>query len=75
LKNGVFDFLPSLSWDGTSMAAPHVAGAAALYWSRNPTKTWKEVKNAILQNTQSLPALAGKVASGGKLDVRNLINH
>lgn len=32
---------------GTSMASPHVAGAAALYIFNHPTALWSEVKNAI----------------------------
>jgi subtilisin family serine protease len=33
---------------GTSMASPHVAGAAALYLSNNPNATPAQVKNALL---------------------------
>ncbi|MEN0058019.1 MAG: S8 family serine peptidase, partial [Bdellovibrio sp.] len=61
------------TWDGTSMAAPHVAGAAALYWSLHPQKTWQEVKAAILGSAQKIPALENKVVSNGKLDVGALI--
>lgn len=62
-------------WDGTSMATPHVAGAAALYWSANPHKTWQEVKSAILLTAKPIPALDGKVVSNGKLDVKNLLSN
>jgi len=75
-NNYVIDIGPfQISWDGTSMAAPHVAGAAALYWSANPSKSWKEVKEAIIASAQKVPALDGKSVSNGKLDVKALMSH
>lgn len=62
-------------WEGTSMAAPHVAGAAALYWAQYPNKTMAEVKEAILKSAVPIPALQGKVVSGGKLNLTNLMRH
>lgn len=62
------------TWDGTSMAAPHVAGAAALYWSAHPEKTWQDVKAAILGSAKKTSTLNNKVVSGGKLDVKALLN-
>jgi subtilisin family serine protease len=35
---------------GTSAAAPHIAGIAALLWSKDPSKFATEIKNAILNN-------------------------
>jgi subtilisin family serine protease len=50
---------------GTSMAAPHVAGLAALLASAYPKATASQIKSAILSSTVAIPALAGKVATGG----------
>ncbi|UOF01132.1 S8 family peptidase [Bdellovibrio reynosensis] len=63
------------TWDGTSMAAPHVAGAAALYWSANPTKSWQDVKAALLGSVKKVNSLANKSVSGGKLDVEALMKY
>lgn len=53
---------------GTSLAAPHVAGVAALIWSQNPTWTRDQVVAQLTGNANSLDALnpdfAGKLGAG-----------
>jgi thermitase len=61
------------NWDGTSMACPHVAGAAALYWSAHPEKTWQQVKAAILSSAKPISSLKGKTLTGAKLSVEELM--
>jgi subtilisin family serine protease len=56
-------------FSGTSMAAPFVSGAAALYLARTPQSTVTQVRDALLQSVDPLPSLAGKTVTGGRLDV------
>lgn len=58
-----------LNWDGTSMATPLVAGAAALVWSQHPDENYLQIKQRILSSVRHVPPLAGKVATGGVLNV------
>lgn len=62
-----------VGWDGTSMATPQVAGAAALLWSKRPNATYLEIKNRILKTARKVPGLQGKVATGGVLDVASML--
>ena len=54
---------------GTSMAAPHVAGAAALGWSVNPEATNIEVRDALLETVDPLAVLQDVTVTGGRLNV------
>ncbi|MFZ9263442.1 MAG: S8 family serine peptidase, partial [Chitinophagaceae bacterium] len=57
------------SYQGTSMATPHVTGAAALYASINPGASAATIKNAILNSAIATPSLSGKCVTGGRLNV------
>ncbi len=54
---------------GTSMATPHVSGAAALILSHDPTLTTAQLKARILDNVDPVPSMQGVTVSGGRLNV------
>ncbi len=51
-------------YDGTSMASPHVAGVAALVWSKNPLWTNAEIRQALAVTAEDLGS-AGRDNSYG----------
>jgi subtilisin family serine protease len=57
------------SYDGTSMATPHVTGAIALYKSAHPNAAAADIKSALLGSSASTPSLATITTSGGRLDI------
>lgn len=60
--------------DGTSMAAPHVAGAIALVAAADPSLTALQLRARILDTVDPVPALAGRVVSGGRLNLRRAVS-
>ncbi|HEX6362464.1 MAG TPA: S8 family peptidase [Albitalea sp.] len=57
------------TYSGTSMATPHVTGAAALYATTHPGATAAQIKAAILAAAVPTPSLAGRTITGGRLNV------
>lgn len=77
--SGIYSTLPARSrgsvvssygsYSGTSMATPHVTGAAAMYAAANPGASGAQIKAAILNSAVPTPSLNGKVLSNGRLNV------
>ena len=65
-SNDTYEFL-----QGTSMASPHVAGAAALLMGYNPGLTTTDVNNIILSTGDVRDALVGKTVTGKRINLAN----
>ncbi len=52
------------SWNGTSMATPHVSGVAAVLWSSNPSLTNDDIRNAMTATALDLGATGRDNAYG-----------
>ncbi|MFG3172478.1 S8 family serine peptidase [Streptomyces sp. NPDC048200] len=55
---------------GTSMATPHVAGAAALVAARHPDWTGQQIKDALVSTSHETPAIVTTKGGSGRLDVK-----
>jgi len=64
LPNNQYGFL-----SGTSMATPHVTGAAALLCAQNPNLNVNQLRALLSFNGDSVPALQGKTLTGRRLNV------
>jgi chitinase len=69
--SGIVSTLPGNtygSFNGTSMATPHVTGTVALYASAFPQASASAVRSAILTTARPTSSMTGMVATGGRLD-------
>lgn len=64
-----FDATSYAFFNGTSMATPHVAGAAGFLFTRFPTATVAQIKDKILRSVDTKASLTGKVLTGGRLNL------
>lgn len=60
--------------DGTSASAAIVSGSAALLKSLKPGASAVQIKNAILNSVDASAGLAGRVLTGGRLNLQNAVN-
>ncbi len=55
--------------DGTSFSSPTVAGAVALIKTIAPSASAVQVRQALIDSADQLPAFQGKTVSGGRLNI------
>ncbi|MER0425199.1 S8 family peptidase [Streptomyces microflavus] len=65
---------PYQSMSGTSMATPHVAGAAAILKQRHPDWSGQRIKDALMTSSEKLDAYTPYEQGTGRLDVKAAID-
>jgi subtilisin family serine protease len=73
----ILSTMPSNSYQsmgGTSMAAPHVAGLAALIKSHDFSLTYTEIKDRILSNGDPIASMTGKLLTGARINAYRAID-
>lgn len=74
---GIVSTVPSnsyASYNGTSMATPHVSGAVALYASLQPAGfPAADIRRALFNSVAPTSSLATNTSTGGRLDVANMV--
>lgn len=63
----------STKYTGGSVSNGVATAVAALALSANPALTYRELKNVLIQSVDSIPALADKVSSGGRLNAYSAV--
>ncbi len=63
------------SFNGTSMASPHVAGAIALTWSQAPFLSGMQMKAIVMEQVDPIADLANITVTGGRLNVLNMVQN
>jgi subtilisin family serine protease len=61
------------SYNGTSMATPHVSGAVALCASINTGLSALALRNAVMLSTAATASMASITVSGGRLDIGSMV--
>lgn len=59
---------------GTSFAAPYVAGTFALMLAKYSGEAHQQIISRVLNATDPLPALSGKCVTGGRLNLRKALS-
>jgi hypothetical protein len=62
-----------ISYSGTSMATPHISGAAALLLAYKPNLRVNEIVSRILKSSTYLPNFENFIETSGRLNLLNLI--
>ena len=70
MPNGEYGFK-----SGTSMATPHVSGAASLILTKFPELSNEELKDRLMFSSDRLPQLEGKVVSNGRLNLHKALEN